>query len=63
MINCLNDPNTHIRQEAAKALSKIGDLRAVEPLTELFSRADADESKVIERALENLTGQDYELER
>jgi len=63
LIARLNDPNTHIRQESARALSKIGDLRAVEPLTELFSRADADEAKVIETALENLTGQDYELER
>lgn len=63
LIDRLEDPNTNIRQEAARALGKIGDLRAVEPLTELFSRADADEAVVVEKALENLTGRDYELER
>lgn len=42
LLRCLDDPSSGVRLEAIEALGKIGDPRAVEPLTALLSDPDSD---------------------
>lgn len=59
LVDALNDPYESVRVKAVRSLGKIGDQRAVPPLTELFISTAGEDRIAAGEVLEELTGRKY----